>query len=452
MTQAAPETRFSSCEEITDKFPRGIAASNKAAKRALAQGFARPQVRKALYRTNAKRFDKRQRGFLCPVRPDVDPADDSSIDPGSGNGEISPSASVAPCKLPDLRSTPNLTVGFPVPPERLPSIGSIPVSVLYVDFPDFPASASILDPVVHFPSFGNGVDSFFGNMSYGRLSFDWDIHPTYIRMPLAIADYGISRRGGQFGAFMQEVISQADPVVDFSEKQAVVVVLNPSVPESLADVSPAFPLSQGNAFRTAEGQILNGTLVAGDAQRLGSSIINHEFGHLFGLTDLYNLSWRPGEAYTEQFKYSGWFDFMSYAPGRAREMLGWHRWLLGWVPDEEVHCLADTGSVDLELSSLSSPVKGMKLAVIPLDSTRALVVEARQRSFYCDICQDGVLVTLVNTAKGTGEGPIQVIRKPTSTEPLFADAILLPGEVISFEGTTIENTGRSATNYVIRVS
>ena len=451
-TQAIPDSPSTSCAEITKTFPRGIAVSNKAAERAVRQGFERPQVRKALYRSNAKRLDKRQRGYLCPVRPDANADIDSTLAPEPGSGALSPSTNVAPCRLPDLRSTPNLTVGFPVPPERLPSLGSIPVSVLYVDFPDFPALPGMLDPVVHFTSFGSGVDAFFENMSYGKLSFNWSVHPTYIRMPSAIADYGISRRGGQFDAFMQEVISQSDPIVDFSGKQAVVVVLNPSVPESLADVSPAFPHSQVNAFRTDEGPVLNGTLVAGDAQRIGASVVNHEFGHLFGLTDLYNLSWRPGEAYTEQFKYSGWFDFMSYAPGRAREMLGWNRWLLGWVPDEEVRCLVDAGSVDLEINSLSSPTKGPKLAVIPLDSTRGLVVESRQRGFYCDICQDGVLVTLIDTGKGTGEGPIQVIRKPTSTEPLFADAILVPGDVVSFEGITIENAARSASGHAIRVS
>ena len=452
MSQATPKSRFTSCQEITDTFPRGIAVSTRAAARAVRQGFLRPQVRKGLYRNNAKRFDKRKRGYLCPVRPEVDADTDSTNTPEAEFVRIADSARVASCKLQDLRSTPNLTVGFPVPSERLNSAGSVPISVIYVDFPDFPASANQSDPARHFSALGTGIDTFFRSASFGKMSFDWSVHPTYVRMPSPISAYGISRRGGQFAAFMQQVISQADPMVDFTGKQAVVVVLNPLVPESRADVSPAFPLSQFNAFSTEEGSVTNGTLVAGDAHRIGASIISHEIGHLFGLTDLYNTSWRPGDAQMEQFKYSGWFDFMSYAPGRAREMLGWHRWILGWLADGEVHCIVEAGDTEVKINALASPTSGQKLAVIPLDATRALVVESRTRGFYCDVCDTGILVTLVDTAKGTGNGPIRVLRKTGSVEPLFADAILSPGESVFFEDVTITTIAKSATGYTIRVS
>ena len=73
-------------------------------------------------------------------------------------------------------------------------------------------------------------------MSYNQSRFEWVVHPDFVRMPQPLSNYGISRRGGTFIEFMQQAISQADPVFDYSGLHMVVIALNPNVPEVLADV------------------------------------------------------------------------------------------------------------------------------------------------------------------------------------------------------------------------
>lgn len=60
---AAP--KFTSCSDLLEEYPNGVARNNKARNRIVNRGFERPQVRKKIYKENRKRLDKNRNGVLC---------------------------------------------------------------------------------------------------------------------------------------------------------------------------------------------------------------------------------------------------------------------------------------------------------------------------------------------------------------------------------------------------
>ena len=57
--------RFASCADLLAKYPNGVAKNKSAANRAAKDGFARPRVASAVYRTNSARLDRDKNGVLC---------------------------------------------------------------------------------------------------------------------------------------------------------------------------------------------------------------------------------------------------------------------------------------------------------------------------------------------------------------------------------------------------
>lgn len=447
---SAETSRFKSCAALHKVHPSGIAVSKFAARDAVRLGLERPRVAKAVYEAHKKRFDRRGTGHLCTVSAvmtiPTPPADRIETREDSVSD-------VKPCKVTDQGLSRQLAIGFPVPNGRVRSRGVAAVQVVYVQFPGFPPSPTFGDPGSHFARFSGAADAFYREMSYGNLSLNWRVHPTYVQMPQPVENYRITRSGrGDFRRFMQEAISAADPGVDFSGADIVVIVVNPAVPDGLADVSPAFPLPTWSPFQTAEGPILNGTLLAGDAHRIGEPILTHEIGHLLGLKDLYDLAWRPGEPFERQFPFMGHFDYMNFAPSRSREMTGWHRWLLGWIPDSQVTCLTAPGTTNHVLQAISDGPSGSKLLVAPLSATQVLVAESRRMNTWCAQCRDGVLVTLIDTAKASGNGPIRIIPNPTGVDPMFSDAFLAPGNSLTYAGITIAVTASQGASDLLTIS
>jgi hypothetical protein len=232
------------------------------------------------------------------------------------------------------------------------------------------------------------------------------------------------------------------------------------IPESLADVSPAWPMGEGYAITTDEKIIYNATFIAGDAIRIGYPIIAHEIGHLFGLVDLYYYNWTSitPQDYNNQFIFTGYFDFMSHAPkgqyGDNRDMLGWQRWLLNWISDDHVNCL--DGSLPSTTTHLLAPVhisdEADRMIVIKLNDEKALVVELKSKNQYCDLCQGELLTYLVDPSIYSGAGSIKIIAPEDSKLSYFRDAFLGLGKTLTYENIIIEFEAKDKENAIIIVN
>jgi hypothetical protein len=101
---------------------------------------------------------------------------------------------------------------------------------------------------------------------------------------------------------------------------------------------------------------------------------------------------------------------MSEDWGADNDLLGWHKWKLGWLDDSQVGCASAAGTTEHVLTPLAEPGTGGKLVFVPVDSRTGYAVELRTQAGNDDaICKTGVLIYKVDATVDTGRGPITVI-------------------------------------------
>jgi M6 family metalloprotease-like protein len=315
------------------------------------------------------------------------------------------------------------------------------VQLIYVDFADQVAKGKASDDKSFWT---DGVSKFLADMSNGAVNFEWRATEGYNRMSKKLADYRVTRAlGGDTAVLVQEAINLADREVDFTDVDFVVAVLPPETQRSLSDVSPALILSQNSPFKTNEGRVYRATLVGGDMRfPEGHLLLSHEFGHLLGIHDYYWYGWKQGMVFEDQFKFMGNFDNMNYANGKSREWTAWSRWLIDFLPDSKVLCAKDGVEASAKLEAVSKVGTGPQLLVIRTSPTEAIAVESRRNTRHdsnASSSSNGLLVYRIDTAISSGQGALRIVRKPGSTDALFSDAPLKPGESLRVGAWIISN-------------
>ena len=113
----------------------------------------------------------------------------------------------------------------------------------------------------------------------------------------------------------------------------------------------------------------------------------HETLHDMGISDLYlwtdYVEGRVYKSFGAKIPMGEW-DVMQHQNGHAREIIAWHKWLLGWLDDEQIYCLPpdSVNSVEVSLSPLTRQQDGFKAVVIPLSEKKVIVVESRRAENY----------------------------------------------------------------------
>ena len=371
-------------------------------------------------------------------------------------------ADVSTCKLNRPNGQNGISLGFPIFPERVkgPIIRAL---IMPVDFPDLIATT---DPALDYKEMTLQISKWYSTLSGNRVKFEWVIYPKYIRMPQTVASYNVGARTGTgYGTYHDESIRAGDAYIDFSKFDLVVIGAPPNVKSEQISTSPAFPVSAGGGIKVDGVEVLNSTMTAEDSMRVqqdrpGWKLIAHEIGHLMGLMDLYNVhstmdaSGKPPTD-EQQFKFMGGFAMMNHVHGNAPTFTAWEQWLLGFVPDSQIRCIASGSD---ESTHLIAPIElttdSPHAVVISLSETKRIVIESR-RSIGYDIAlgssNEGALVYMVDITKSSGDGPISIIKKPDVKSPLLYDALLKKGESITYENYKITNLASDKNGDTIRV-
>ena len=125
--------------------------------------------------------------------------------------------------------------------------------------------------------------------------------------------------------------------------------------------------------------VSTGVLSGNDMYSWGYRWLNHEGGHTLGLPDLYIYSpTRVNNVNVNQFFYVGGWSVMGNISGHSNDYLGWHKYKLRWIRDDQVNVLSQPGTASFRLSPVETP-GGSKLAVIRTGLTTAYVVEFRTK-------------------------------------------------------------------------
>lgn len=376
---------------------------------------------------------------LCGVLP-ASATDASAVDP------------LAACRLPEMKLRSDVGLGFPRNPLRLKTLGEVRFRVLFVDFSDAPATVSpqqVLDII------SPRAEQFFSAVSYGRMRLVFDVSPQWIRMRQPVADYHFGR-GASFEvqrAYMQDAINLAGLGIDYSHDDAILVVANPDA--KAIDWGPAFTASPGSGVMAGGREFLNGATSGTDLPILRGGWFVHEIGHALSLVDL------AGPLPSNQLwhTYVGQFSVMGEPEGLAPGYLGWERWQLGWLDDQQIACGAGT----VRLTPIERP-DGIKMAVTPTGPHTAVVAESRRAEAEDSAMpRSGVLVYTVDTALTSHDGPIRVQPLDDQDERHWK-ALLSVGQSVSAgdvtvivkvsdgQGDVVEFTHRTRTPVQIRAS
>ncbi|WP_031068139.1 M6 family metalloprotease domain-containing protein [Streptomyces sp. NRRL WC-3742] len=318
------------------------------------------------------------------------------------------SAPAANCALPGRTGWTDEGLGTDYTQFQQP-LGTKHVLMLFVDFPDAPATGSLTD---YYRQLAPAAD-WMKQDSYGRTRLDITPLNRWIHMPQESASYGFQRGIGfeQHELYVKQAVQAADPYVDFSAYDMLYIV--PAKSASAITFSPTYLYDPTTAGITADGKRIKWAITFGqDMYRWGYKVADHETSHTFGLPDLYAFT------AADVHRYVGGWDLMGDIAGPAPQHTGWERWKFGWIDDHQVACLPASGSRTVHLKAVERP-GGTKIAVIRTGESTAYVAESRRAvTGDAKACSTGVLIYKVDTSTQTGNGPVQVVDgNPGATPP-----------------------------------
>ncbi|WP_112466852.1 M6 family metalloprotease domain-containing protein [Streptomyces triticisoli] len=385
--------------------------------------------------------------------------------PGTGPGPagLSLSPALAPCMIRGA-ATVQMSEGVPTNGGYARSTGTVHALTLMVDFSDAPGEGSALD---RFHEFFPQTQQWFRTASYGRL----DYRPKtpireWLRMPRPFEEYGVER-GAPFDPgyrqLVEDIAAAAGPDVDFRDYDLINILMTPNAGPSALDTVLSVTFAGNTDAPVANGvAIANVSFIysrqddgSGSYDTTGYRVLPHENGHVFGLPDLYT---QEGGAAV------GHWDIMSEDWGANNDLLGWHKWKLGWLDASQVSCAAKRGSAEYTLTPLAR-AGGPKLVLVPLDGHTGYALELRTRGGNDEeVCRPGILIYKVDAEVDTGQGPITVhdshpnsdgcTRSP-NVQTELSDATFAPGETFKDPKARIRVDVASADlegNYRVRVT
>jgi M6 family metalloprotease-like protein len=313
------------------------------------------------------------------------------------------------CKIIDGDpQTTNMTAGFPIPDGRIDLVKGAKMQIIGVDFPD--KIGGTKSPKELNQNLTSSVEKFWSAQSSIPVKFDWEWSADWVRMPNSINSYSLggSFFQGKFNdkayfSFAREIISKTDFNTDFSGVNFLFIVFPAGVKNE--EIGTFLVHTQGT-YSTSEGNIYNLIMAGGDYNTANTYI--HEFGHALGLTDI-----RDTLDVGNQKSDGMYYDVMnnySYP-----ELLVWHRYLLGFLDNSQIHCINSIEASIHWLVPVASASKQVKGVVIPLSTTEAIIVESRRAMGFDTALSSrsdlvGAVVYTLDSKIPYHRSPVKVVR------------------------------------------
>jgi M6 family metalloprotease-like protein len=378
------------------------------------------------------------------------------------NVPVSAFSPSAPCQLVD-QVTParglgvELSAGFPKVPLRLPSAGTIRGLIIPVSFTDLTSERV---PAELFKTTAEGVRDFYFAQSYGALTFDFSITPNWVEMPVSVQRYGSSQPDGwgwKVNDLLGDVLRLTSDQITYADYDVVYVLPPETVARTQFGSGPALPgihrTTSGVFTSAAAGgwdMFYNNNGPGGNGVSGGDwKWMAHETGHLFGLydEDLEHKSQSLGE----------WGIMAASWSNYAIELGAWDRYLQGWLKEPQIACrqlasLSAAGET-ITVDPLVGASAGLKSIMIPLSSSKMLVIESRKTMGFDAPLSGGILVYTVDMKVGQlGGGYVVIPRIGFTDTEYFRDAPLRTGDSVTVGGVTITVLNIGEGGDVVKIS
>lgn len=290
------------------------------------------------------------------------------------------------------------------------------VIVIPVDFLDQAGGGS---PEYYVSKLNVSMNDYWKEVSYGRLVVKLYTVSTWLRLDKTYSFYGedVSGDDSTSCGLIIDAVKVVDPLIDFREYEYIIVMHSG---RDQAYTHDKGDIHSKSAFcgriSTEEKTIMEYISVVSYADPLG--IWAHEFGHLLGLPDLYDISSRE-----ERDVFVGPWDLMAEgswngplgSPGSVPAGLtSWSKIKLGWIEDESILVVEKGSKKQVFLKPLNQE-EGIRVIKIILDKPREYyLIEAREKIGYDRYLPDkGVLILYVDENKDSGRGIVKITPPPS---------------------------------------
>ena len=237
--------------------------------------------------------------------------------------------------------------------------------------------------------------------SYGKASIEAQVVPEGDGVELDVTESTLSGRGMMFNQIdlattLVESIAPEYLNTDFD----VLLLLGPtdSTVDTAQAMDPRLTTGDGRPIQMPAGVDRIAILSGRNAGY--TTVVVHELMHSWlGLEDLYPFS--GGDSYTDR-----WSIMSQAVLHRGAELLGYERFLAGWLDDESVRCApnnATTSHILFPVTDQDNP----GLVLIPESDHSVIAVETRGKTvFNTEIATP---VFRVDTSEPSGNGPIRLL-------------------------------------------
>jgi M6 family metalloprotease-like protein len=363
-----------------------------------------------------------------------------------------PSANVELCKVKESnRNRENageskLPTGFPGN-TIAKKTGTVKWALIPLDFPDLAGEENFRSRVDDQMKL---LSDWFATVSEGNFKVEWVVAKNWVRLPKPTNEYRIDRSDNLDRApnglkLWNDAMSQSDKTFDFTGIQTVNFIL-PKGQNFINESSQGFPWDAGvKNLVTGEGSVssysIPGKFFDSDKRQYWSYWA-HEFGHAMAIPHV-GSSREPNQ-------FMG-LDIMGNQDGESKDLSGWLRFVSGWLADERVYCkqLSELENTEITLVPLNDSASGVKMVVVPVSQTKAVVIESRREGkFSCPMPskRNGVLAYIYDATLSHGENFLKPLTPAgraieyASSCPVagYPNPILYKGQKIVAEGLSIE--------------
>jgi M6 family metalloprotease-like protein len=341
--------------------------------------------------------------------------------------------------------------GFPEWNTLTSNMGTVKWALIPIDFSDLPGEKNFRSRVDGQMKL---LSDWYSTVSEGKFKVEWVVADKWMTLPGKTSEYVIPRSVNLNNApngpkLFRDAMDAADPFFDFTNIQVVNFIL-PNGQTFIGEGSQGFPWDQAvKDYVSREGRISAYSIPGQYFDLPGKeywSYWAHEFVHSIGIAHIGSShESNPFHAY----------DMSGSQDGPNRELSGWLRFFAGWLSEDRIYCqgVAKLQTTELTLVPLSGTDSGVKVAIIPINEAKAVVIESRRvTKFDCTTptLRNGVLVYIYDAKLGHGEpflipiAPAQRALERDScgsqnnrTEPT-RDLLLHEGDKVTVEGVTVE--------------
>ena len=279
-----------------------------------------------------------------------------------------------------------------------------------------------------------GLQSYYSTASFGEVSLQVTLYPTWIRLPHTMGFYGNdSRVGDDYGGnpngseqLIVDGAAQAGMAMDLRGYTNLILV-HAGEDQATTDPNTKSTLIWSRTW-IGKAFLPNGTdtaSIVSEASQVG--VWAHEFGHNVGrLPDMYDTT-------DSRLHYDGSWSLMDLGPylgmpaGSQPGLLdAWSRVSLGWITPTIVRN-GDFNLIPAEVTPSSAQITCCYALEIPIDGSSYYLVELRLKQGL-DAAQksEGVIIYLYNSS-GLAKPEVIDVHHPTPYAGDLSDAALSPG-------------------------